>query len=292
MIRSVLHVQQVLAWADEHFARTGNWPRKDGGRVHGVSDEKWQNIDMALRQGLRGFPGGWSLPQLLSEYRGVRNHVRLPRLTIKQILRWADAHRRSTGEWPRVLSGSIRDAPGETWLAVNLSLTRGMRGLRGGSSLAELLAKHRKVRNSRRLPNLSIRQILRWADAHKRRTGRWPTVMSGPIAGTVGETWRRVDKALRRGTRGLRAQSSLAQLLAKHRGVTKPMYKHPLSEADIVRWAKAYRRRTGKWPTRRSGPIAEALGESWLAVCDALRFGYRGLRAGRSLRQLCGAAAN
>lgn len=133
MIRSVLHVQQVLAWADEHFARTGNWPRKEGGRVHGAPDEKWHNIDMALRQGHRGFPGGWSLPQLLAEHRGVRNHVRLPRLTIKQILAWVDAHRRRTGEWPRVRSGAICKAPGETWLGVNLALTHGGRGLRGGS---------------------------------------------------------------------------------------------------------------------------------------------------------------
>ena len=292
MIRSVLHVKQVLAWADAHYARTGTWPRKDGGRVYGAPDEKWRNIDMALRQGHRGFPGGWSLPQLLAEYRGVRNHLRLPRLTIKQILRWADAHRRSTGEWPRVRSGAIRQAPGETWLGVNLALTRGMRGLQGGSSLAELLAKHRKVRNSRRLAKLSVRQILSWADAYKHRIGRWPTATSGAIPGTLGETWRRVDKALRRGTRGLRNRSSLTQLLAKHRGATKPMYKPPLREADIVRWAKAYRRRTGKWPTRRSGPIAQARGESWLAVCEALRLGYRGLRPGRSLRQLCGAEAH
>lgn len=291
MIRSVLHVQQVLAWADEHFARTGNWPRKEGGRVHGAPDEKWQNIDQALRTGLRGFPGGWSLPQLLAEYRGARNHSRPPRLTIKKILAWADAHRRSTGQWPRVLSGAIRQAPGETWLAVNLALTSGRRGLPGGSSLAELLAKHRRVRNLHGLPDLSVRQILCWADAYKHRTGRWPTLTSGAIPGTVGETWGRIDKSLRRGTRGIRSQTSLFKLLVKHRGVAKPVYKPPLSEAAVVRWARAYRRRTGNWPTPRSGPIAEAPGESWHGVCNALRFGSRGLRPGRSLKQLCGAAA-
>jgi hypothetical protein len=30
-----------------------------------------QNIDQALRIGLHGFPGRWSLPQLLAERRGL-----------------------------------------------------------------------------------------------------------------------------------------------------------------------------------------------------------------------------
>jgi hypothetical protein len=49
-----------------------------------------------------------------------RNKARLPPLTVAQILAWADAHRARTGEWPRVLSGPIPEAPGESWRAVNL----------------------------------------------------------------------------------------------------------------------------------------------------------------------------
>ena len=38
-------------------------------------------------------PGGSSLPRLLAAHRGVRNRKQLPRLTERQIVRWARAHR-------------------------------------------------------------------------------------------------------------------------------------------------------------------------------------------------------
>src|SRR5437879_4488718 len=68
------------------------------------------------------------------------------------------------------------------------------------------------------LPDLSKRQILKWADAHFERTGRWPTCHSGIIAGCAGETWMAVEAALTFGLRGLRAGSTLARFLARHRG--------------------------------------------------------------------------
>jgi hypothetical protein len=94
---------------------------------------------MALRRGTRGLPGGSSLPQLLAKARGVRNTSGLPRLSEGQILAWARAHQRLTGEWPRYNSGPIESSGGGTWGGINMALVKGMRGLKGGSSLAKLL---------------------------------------------------------------------------------------------------------------------------------------------------------
>jgi hypothetical protein len=140
------------------------------------------------------------------------------RLTIPEILAWADAYREATGRWPTKDSGPIPEAPGETWLGVETALRDGLRGLPGGESLAQLLARKCGKRNPQRLPNLTIEQILEWADRYREEHGRWPTHSSGPILGTNGETWRTVNGALRKGTRGLPGGSSLAQLLAEHRG--------------------------------------------------------------------------
>ena len=81
---------------------------------------------------------------------------------------------------------------------------------------------HRSRRRRRRAsrPQITAAQILAWADAHYRRTGRWPGTASGPVtAGPLGLTWRTVDNALRLGLRGLESGSSLARLLAEHRHV-------------------------------------------------------------------------
>lgn len=48
----------------------------------------------------------------------------------------------------------------------------------------------------RRRP-LAIPEILRWADAYREATGKWPTKASGSIAGTIGESWLAADNAER-----------------------------------------------------------------------------------------------
>jgi len=107
--RPELTVAQILAWVDFYHERTGRWPQAQrAGQVYNAVDEKWRNIDNALRLGLRGLTGKSSLARLLAQKRGVRNIHDLPRLTYKQILLWADAHHRRTGRWPRHYSGPIR----------------------------------------------------------------------------------------------------------------------------------------------------------------------------------------
>jgi hypothetical protein len=143
---------------------------------------------------------------------------RRPPLSVEQILAWADAHCARTGEWPTPHSGPVPEAPGETWAAVQSALYQGLRGLPRGTSLARLLAGRRGKSTRSALPRLSQRQILEWADAHRRRTGRWPAVDSGAVAEAPAETWRALDAALRRGYRGLPGGDSLARLLDRRRG--------------------------------------------------------------------------
>lgn len=223
-----LSIQQILAWADTLHRRTGKWPRTTDGKVWGAPGEKWRNINMALRQGSRGLPRGSSLARLLAEHRGVRNRKGLPWLTVHQILTWADAHQRRTGKWPTRHSGPINEAPGETWLGVQSALDHGARGLPGGSSLARLLAKYRRVRNRKNLRNLTYTQVVTWAKAYLARLQRWPTYNAGPLVEEPGETWAGVDAALRDGYRGFPGGSSLYRLLKRAQsemgiGLTVPL---------------------------------------------------------------------
>jgi hypothetical protein len=169
-------------------------------------------------RGQRGLRGGLSLARLLARAVGARNRTSLPRLTLAQVLTWADAHRRRTGSWPTENSGPVVGAPGETWKGVAIALRFGYRGLRGGLSLARQLAAKRGVRNRANLPQLSAAQVIVWAQEHLQRAGAWPNRDSGTVVGEAGETWSGIDMALRYGHRGLPGGSSLAQLAGQGGG--------------------------------------------------------------------------
>ncbi len=295
-----LSIEQILAWADEHFGRTGQWPRKDSGEVHAAPGETWSAVNRALFVGRRGLPAsdGLTLARLLAEQRNVPHPEQKPPLTIPQILAWADAHCERTGTWPVSNSGAIFDCPDETWAAVDHSLREGLRGQPGGSSLPALLAAHRgrpipkrphPYRNRNHLPRLTTQEILAWADAYYQRTGRWPTAKTGPIPEASGETWLAVIKALSCGCRGLPGGSSLARLLNEHRPAERRENIRHLSRltvSQIRRWVKAHFQRTGKWPTKSSGPVVNAPGETWNAVYQSVYHGLRGLPSGLTMTAL------
>ena len=142
----------ILAWADAYQQQTGRWPNENSGPISGAPGEDWRNVDMALRLGRRGLPGGSTLARLLAATRGVRNRASIPPLTVEQILAWADTHRERTGRWPNREAGPVVGAPEETWSAVAAALRQGYRGLPAGGSLARLLAEHRDVCNRGGLP--------------------------------------------------------------------------------------------------------------------------------------------
>jgi hypothetical protein len=133
---------------------------------------------------------------------------------------------------------------------------------------------------------LYFRQILRWIRDFQKRTKQWPNSESGPISGTPGENWRKVDNALRLGLRGLPGGSSLARLLEEEYGVPNLKSRAQLTVAKILTWADAFHRQHRRWPTTQSGVLADAPQEKWRGIDNALRYGLRGLAGDSSLAQL------
>jgi hypothetical protein len=283
-----LTVAQILAWADAHCRRFKRWPNNTCGHVVGTLDESWRNIDAALKNGSRGLPRGNSLAKLLTEHRGVNPRNSRPQLSVAQVLAWADAHRARTGDWPTGNSGLIEGTDGETWKSLAESIRAGRRGFQAGMTLASLLEVHRGRPYPGHRPRLTIRQILAWADAHRRRTGRWPNVTSGEVHEAPGEKWRNIDAFLRKGHRGLRGGTSLAKLLAQRRDMRNRSGLPRLTTRQILRWMENHRRRTGSWPHRRSGKVLDAPDETWRQIEDSLRNGHRGLPGNLSLARLRG----
>jgi hypothetical protein len=175
--------------------------------------------------------GNWY--KKLKKARARRPRRRKPDLSETQILAWADAHHQRTGTWPGCKDGLIADALGEKWTNVDAALRGGARGLPGGSSLPQLLERHRGYRNRSHLPPLTEEKILAWADARFRRTGAYPHCTQGAIPDAPGGTWENVDMDLREGVRGLQGGSSLPHLLHERRGVPLVMEPPPLTEEQI-----------------------------------------------------------
>jgi len=299
--RMTLTCDQILAWADAYFKRTGRWPTSKSGRIHAAKTETWTAIDQALRYARRGLNGSDSLAKLLARERGRLNIFGHQQLTVSKVLKWADAHHQRTGQWPVSKGGPIPEAPGESWSSVIKSLRRGSRGV-GPTTLATLLAEHRGARIPGHLPDLSEEQILTWVLEHLTRTGQWPDYYDGDIPGSDRETWSGINASLRNGGRGLPGSSSLAQFLLNRFGGRTGSFKAggftiqlpfraaalagPLTEAQIIGWARQYHQRTGQWPKKTSGPIEEAPGESWSIINHALHSGCRGFQPGSSLARL------
>jgi len=285
--RPDLTVEQILAWADAHHEATGKWPGTKSGPAHEAPFHvTWLTIDENLKTGRRGLPGGQSLRLVLAEHRGVPLVVRSETLSIAQILAWADAHHAAHGRWPSAHSGPIADAPTQTWMAIQTALSKGLRGLSGGTTLSRLLEQHRGVPPPGRRKLLSIEQILAWADAHQAVRGRWPNSETGPVDGLPGETWSRIDGSLRLGARGLPGGTTLVRLLAEHRGRQPPFRNPPLTVEQILAWADAHHAAHGRWPHASSGPIAGAPTQNWSTIDSALSKGHRGLSGGTSLSRL------
>lgn len=132
---------------------------------------------------------------------------------------------------------------------------------------------------------LYVADLLRWADEHRKRTGKFPQAKSGIVAACPAEKWTSIDHNLRLGQRGLPANWSLAQLLTDFRGHRNNARLPNHTLKDILAWADAYHKRLGQWPTQSSGAIP-VTAEHWKLVDGGLRRGLRGLPSGSSLARL------
>jgi len=104
-----LGVAKILAWADLHHRKTGDWPEPKSGIIYGSRGEKWSAINTALKDGLRGLPPGSSLTILLASRRGIKRHYRGRQIRVSTILEWAKSHYRKTGVFPAPDPGRLAD---------------------------------------------------------------------------------------------------------------------------------------------------------------------------------------
>lgn len=138
----------VLTAIQKHIARTGLPPsvrRNDATDDFGYP-EKWANINVALRDGLRGLPAGSSLSRFLKEHglptlnhTGTINYT----LTGEAVLCAVLGYKEQTGRWPTSEHGDASEyfERAITWGNVDDALRYGWHGLPKGSSLSKFCKK-------------------------------------------------------------------------------------------------------------------------------------------------------
>jgi hypothetical protein len=280
-----LTAADILGWADAHHARTGKWPTCRCGAIPEAPGEKWMMVNAALYLGHRGIPGGSTLGRFLA--RSGRTSRRDPPLGISTESQPVGTGPSALPDYhPRMRREDRRLGRGHSTRVLTPEGMAARQQCGEPPEPVDAKSKGRRKKTWGRPPLLTVLQILAWADAHHQRTGRWPSRDSGPIPGTREETWVKVCSSLSVGRRGLPGGSSLAKLLVEQRGKKSIRNPAPLSIPLILAWADAFRARTGRWPTRQSGPVADTPGESWCTIDDALSRGCRGLPGGLSVSRL------
>lgn len=230
--RQQLNEEAILDAARRFIARVGRPPSCVSGDA--TQDfahrrrEDWRGVDVALRLGFRGLPGGTTLSELLRRHQIGMNAYGIHGLTEENIVMAAKKHHARTGWWPRH-SEKLKDATEDfgfkvTWDTVRLALAKGTHRLPGRDTLDGLLQRtlgedfvptRLTLQLQRRLTE---QQVLDAARAHLERTGRRPTIAGDGAALSFGFeiTWRDVENALRIGLRGLPGGSTLKRFLDAH----------------------------------------------------------------------------
>lgn len=206
----------IATWARAHFKIHGRWPSRASGPIPGTPFT-WCAMDVALQRGLHGLRGSITLARFL-ESLGARNISRLIRLSDELVARWAHAFRAKHRRWPTMKDGQIDGAPpGETWTRIGAAIVNGLRGMKRRTSLAQFLfevcgaAPPGSVRRE-----LTLEFVMTMAIAYLEREGHWPHAATcDPGLERAGESWHRIDRALRAGGRGL-PRTTLLRLYADY----------------------------------------------------------------------------
>jgi len=270
----------IIKLAKAHFISNDVYPNENSEWVLGGKDS-WAAISAALRDGLRGLPGGASLAQLLDKAGLKTNSADRSYPSLKKMKKVAEEFRElNNGNLPSRESGAFPNYLDLTWGTIDAALKRGavIEGT-DANSIADLWTKEFGYRNVNNLPDLSEDQILEWCDRFKERSGgqNFPSNNSESIEEMGTETFMTIDTALRVDRRSLKGYGSLANLLFEKRGKRTNKNLPDLNMPQVIEWMTDWYNETGKWPTSTDGEIPNSGGEKWSNVNAVMHRGGRGL---------------
>jgi len=191
-----LTIEKILAWADAHHDEQVFGPSRHFWSGAWRCGRDWSGINASFRYGGRGLRGSSPCRGLLAGTRQEAEDQRRPRLTIKQILAWADEHHESErGVGPARTPGHSGHDDGEIGTTYKEPCTLECEAFRG-SSIAKLLRQYRGE-SAGGQPRADDQTDPGLGDDHHRRTGVWPRKEQARHRRTT-ERWNLIYYALSR----------------------------------------------------------------------------------------------
>ena len=279
-----LSIQLIISWAKHHYQETNSWPTYESGVVLAEPSENWGAIRSNLVAGGRGLPSGLSIEKVLTNELGIVGVRSGKNLTEELVIRLAKAHFELTEVYPHEKSTWILDGS-DSWAAISAALREGLRGLPGGTSLAQLLDKAGLKANSADRSYPSLMEIIKAAEEFKElNNGNLPSRESGVFPNYLDLTWGKIDAGLKRGDviEGTDA-SSIADLWTKQFGYRNVNNLPDLSENQILEWCDLFKGRTGQFPSNISQSVVEMGTETFMSIDVAFRENRRGMNGHSSL---------
>lgn len=295
--KALLSEELICSWIKKYIDKHNKKkPTQKSGVVEFVENDyqgiTWLDINNCLKKGLRGLPGGITLPAFIEKKFGMKGRkVSTFRLSEELICSWIKKHidTHDKDKKPTKRSGIIEFAEGDyyglTWGSVDSALHRGSKGLQGGTSLADLIEKNFGIINPKSIPVLSEEKILYHAKKFKDKHGRKPHCNDGDVDGVENLTWRNIDGHLRQ------RESSLSKFLEKKLGIKAKNTPQEPPLPLIQEWIKKYFEKHKKIPSALSQnkvEFAEGIhkGITWGTVHSEVKKGRCGLPKGTSLAEV------
>jgi hypothetical protein len=280
--------EKIIGFVKSFYKVHGRYPaahtKENDGLPEGYT---WITIDSALTHCSQGITAKSSIAKLISKHLGVRYKGDLPDFSEEKIVEWAKKYFLVHNKYP-----SIRTKPsdwlpeGETWIALDIALKRGTRGLPGGSSVAKLFEKYFGIRNKTNIPKISEQCIIDYMIVFKDKYGYFPHAHSKENEMLPsGESWHGFDKALRNARRGL-TKTTLASLKEKYFGIKNILTLTKLFEKQITKWVIEHYNKYGEYPSKKTEINSLPNGECWRKLEADLAQGHRGLPGNNSLAKI------
>lgn len=285
--REVLSEEAIISAAEQYFKKNGKFP-SSGSRelIPSMPGECWRNIDGCGSQGIRGLEKGRTLSRILRPLREAHGALLSEAAIVEGIKKYYEF----TGEWPTATSTDlVPGMKGVSWRMVDGCGAGGYRGLKKGLSVAKLVRPLKEAQGViLRKNDLTEALIISAAEKYFALTGRWPVSNSKDLVpGIPGENWRSINNSAIDGNRGLEKGRYLSCILKDVKRAHGVTVKDPLTKSLIRAAIKDFHEISGRWPhCETKDPVPGIVGETWSAIDQAARHGYRGLERGGSLSKI------